>query len=102
MKTNNISVRRGKGNSIKIAMRTGIKFTSSDMWFDNVKILEQMGKDFNTPPLIALKDSKTVHDIYVVTVKQERTRERMLDDSKERRKTKPHLPNSKADASHWQ
>lgn len=102
MKTNNISVRRGKGNSIKIAMRTGFKFTSSDMWFDYVKILEQMSKDFNTPPLIALKDFKTVHDIYVETVKQERTKERMLADSKERRRTKPHLRNSKADTSYWQ
>ena len=69
-------------NSIKIAKRAGFKFTAPDMWFDYIKMLERMGKDINSPSLIAPKDFKTAHDIYVEKVNRQRAKERMLADRK--------------------
>lgn len=69
-------------NSIKIAKRAGFKFTAPDMWFDYIKMLERMGKDTNSPSLIAPKDLKTAHDIYVEKVNRQRAKERMLADRK--------------------
>ena len=69
-------------NSIKIAKRAGYKFTDLGMWFDYIKMLERMGKDINSPSLIAPKDLKTTHDIYVEKVNRQRAKERMLADRK--------------------
>ena len=52
------------------------------MWFDYIKMLERMGKDLNSPSLIALKDLKTAHDTYVEKVNRQRAKERMLADRK--------------------
>ena len=69
-------------NSIKIAKRAEFKFTDIGMWFDYIKMLERMGKDINSPSLIAPKDLKTAHDIYVEKVNRQRAKERMLADRK--------------------
>ena len=69
-------------NTIKIAKRAGYKFTDIGMWFDYIKMLERMGKDINSPSLIAPKDLKTAHDIYVEKVNRQRAKERMLADRK--------------------
>ena len=69
-------------NTIKIAKRAGYKFTDIGMWFDYIKMLERMGKDINSPSLIAPKDLKTAHDIYVEKVNRLRAKERMLADRK--------------------
>ena len=69
-------------NTIKIAKRAGYKFTDIGMWFDYIKMLERMGKDINSPSLIAPKDLKTTHDIYVEKVNRQRAKERMLADRK--------------------
>ena len=69
-------------NTIKIAKRAGYKFTDIGMWFDYIKMLERMGKDINSPSLIAPKDLKTAHDTYVEKVNRQRAKERMLADRK--------------------
>ena len=69
-------------NTIKIAKRAGYKFTDIGMWFDYIKMLERMVKDINAPSLIAPKDLKTPHDIYVGKVNRQRAKERMLADRK--------------------
>lgn len=69
-------------NSIKIAKRAGFKFNAPSMWFDYIKMLDNMGRDLNSPSLIAPKDLKTVHDIYVEKVNRQRAKERMLADRK--------------------
>ncbi len=69
-------------NSIKIAKRTGFKFNAPSMWFDYIKMLDNMGRDLNSPSLIAPKDLKTAHDIYVDKVNRQRAKERMLADRK--------------------
>lgn len=69
-------------NSIKIAKRAGFKFNAPSMWFDYIKMLETMGRDLNSPSLIAPKDLKTAHDIYVEKVNRQRAKERMLADRK--------------------
>ncbi|MDE6577257.1 MAG: PcfJ domain-containing protein, partial [Muribaculaceae bacterium] len=69
-------------NTIKITKRAGYKFTDIGMWFDYIKMLERMGKDINSPSLIAPKDLKTAHDIYVEKVNRQRAKERMLADRK--------------------
>ena len=69
-------------NTIKIAKRTGYKFSDIGMWIDYIKMLERMGKDINSPSLIAPKDLKTAHDIYVEKVNRLRAKERMLADRK--------------------
>ena len=69
-------------NTIKIAKRAGYKFTDIGMWFDYIKMLKRMGKDINSPSLIAPKDLKTAHDIYVEKVNRQRAKERMLADRK--------------------
>ena len=69
-------------NTIKIAKRAGYKFTDIGMWFDYIKMLERMGKDINSPSLIAPKVLKTAHDIYVEKVNRQRAKERMLADRK--------------------
>ena len=62
-------------NTIKIAKRNGYKFKDVGMWFDYIKMLEQMGRDINSPTLIAPKDLKTAHDIYVAKVNRQRIKE---------------------------
>ncbi len=62
-------------NTIKIAKRNGYKFTDIRMWFDYIKMLERMGRDLNSPSLIAPKDLKTAHDIYVAKVNRQRIKE---------------------------
>ena len=69
-------------NTIKIAKRAGFKFTDIGMWFDYIKMLERKGKDLNSPSLIAPRDLKTAHDIYVGKVNRQRAKERMLADRK--------------------
>ena len=62
-------------NTIKIAKRNGYKFKDIGMWFDYIKMLERMGRDLNSPSLIAPKDLKTAHDIYVAKVNRQRIKE---------------------------
>lgn len=62
-------------NSIKIAMRHGYKFEDVQMWFDYVRMLDTMGKDLNSPTLIAPRDLKTSHDEYVAKVERQRIKE---------------------------
>ena len=62
-------------NTIKIAKRNGYKFTDIRMWFDYIKMLERMGRDINSPTMIAPKDLKTAHDIYVAKVNRQRIKE---------------------------
>ncbi|MDE6521876.1 MAG: PcfJ domain-containing protein [Muribaculaceae bacterium] len=69
-------------DSIKIAKRAGYKFKDIGMWFDYIKMLENMDKDLKSPSLIAPKDLKTAHDIYVEKVNRKRAKERMLADRK--------------------
>ena len=61
--------------SIKIALRNDYKIEDVPMWFDYIKMLEQMGRDINSPSLIAPKDLKVVHDIYVAKVNRQRIKE---------------------------
>ena len=62
-------------NTIKIAKRNGYKFKDVGMWFDYIKMLERMGRDLNSPSLIAPNDLKVVHDIYVTKVNRQRIKE---------------------------
>ena len=62
-------------NSIKIAKRNGYKFKDVGMWFDYIKMLERMGRDINSPSLIAPQDLKNAHDIYVAKVNRQRIKE---------------------------
>ncbi len=62
-------------NTIKIANRNGYKVKDSVMWVDYIKMLEQMGRDINSPSLIAPQDLKTAHDIYVAKVNRQRIKE---------------------------
>ncbi len=62
-------------NTIKIAKRNGYKFTDIRMWFDYITMLERMGRDINSPSLIAPQDLKTAHDIYVAKVNRQRIKE---------------------------
>ena len=65
-------------NTIKIAKRNGYKFKDVGMWFDYIKMLEQMGRDINSPSLTAPKDLKTAHDIYVAKVNRQRIKEQRV------------------------
>lgn len=62
-------------NTIKIAKRNGYKVTDAKMWFDYIKMLERMGRDLNSPSLIAPKDLKYTHDEYVEKVNRQRRKE---------------------------
>lgn len=62
-------------NTIKIAKRNGYKVTDAKMWFDYIKMLERMGRDLNSPTLIAPKDLKHAHDEYVEKVNRQRVKE---------------------------
>ena len=62
-------------NTIKIANRNGYDFKDVRMWFDYIKMLERMGKDLNSPSLIAPQDLKTAHDEYVEKVNRQRVKE---------------------------
>ena len=62
-------------NSIKIAKRNGYRFEDVRMWFDYIKMLERMGRDLNSPSLIAPQDLKTAHDEYVEKVNRQRVKE---------------------------
>ena len=62
-------------NTIKIAKRNGYYFKDVRMWFDYIKMLERMGKDLNSPSLIAPQDLKTAHDEYVEKVNRQRVKE---------------------------
>ena len=62
-------------NSIKIAKRNGYKFKDVGMWFDYIKMLERMGRDINSPSLIAPQDLKTAHEEYVEKVNRQRVKE---------------------------
>ena len=62
-------------NTIKIAKRNGYRFEDVGMWFDYIKMLERMGRDLNSPSLIAPKDLKTAHDEYVAKVNRQRIKE---------------------------
>lgn len=73
--------------SIKIALRNGYKIDDVPMWFDYIKMLEQMGGDIKSPLLIAPKDLQTAHDIYVAKVnrrhrkeQQEKERQQAIED----------------------
>ena len=62
-------------NTIKIAKRNGYKVTDAKTWFDYIKMLERMGRDLNSPSLIAPKDLKHAHDEYVEKVNRQRVKE---------------------------
>ena len=62
-------------NTIKIAKRNGYKFKDVGMWMDYIKMLERMGRDLNSPSLIAPQDLKTAHDEYVEKVNRQRVKE---------------------------
>ena len=62
-------------NSIKVAKRAGYTFKAPSIWFDYIKMLERMGRDLNSPSLIAPQDLKTAHDIYVAKVNRQRIKE---------------------------
>lgn len=62
-------------NTIKIAKRNGYKVTDAKTWFDYIKMLERMGRDLNSPSLIAPKDLKQAHDEYVEKVNRQRRKE---------------------------
>jgi len=62
-------------NTIKIAKRNGYKVTDAKTWFDYIKMLERMGRDLNSPTLIAPKDLKHAHDEYVEKVNRQRRKE---------------------------
>ena len=62
-------------NTIKIAKRNGYEFKDVRMWFDYIKMLERMGRDLNSPSLIAPQDLKTAHDEYVEKVNRQRVKE---------------------------
>ena len=62
-------------NTIKIAKRNGYKVTDTKTWFDYIKMLERMGRDLNSPTLIAPKDLKHAHDEYVEKVNRQRAKE---------------------------
>ena len=62
-------------NTIKIAKRNGYDFKDVRMWFDYIKMLERMGRDLNSPSLIAPHDLKTAHDTYVAKVNRQRVKE---------------------------
>ena len=62
------------GNTIKIAKRNGYKVTDTKTWFDYIKMLERMGRDLNSPTLIAPKDLKHAHDEYVEKVNRQRAK----------------------------
>ena len=62
-------------NTIKIAKCNGYEFKDVRMWFDYIKMLERMGKDLNSPSLIAPQDLKTAHDEYVEKVNRQRVKE---------------------------
>ena len=62
-------------NTIKIAKRNGYKVTDAKMWFDYIKMLERMGRDLNSPKLIAPQDLKHAHDEYVEKVNRQRAKE---------------------------
>lgn len=62
-------------NTIKIAKRNGYKVTDTKTWFDYIKMLERMGRDINSPSLIAPKDLKHAHDEYVEKVNRQRRKE---------------------------
>ena len=62
-------------NTIKIAKRNGYEFKDVRMWFDYIKMLERMGKDLNSPSMIAPQDLKTAHDEYVEKVNRQRVKE---------------------------
>lgn len=64
-------------NSVKIAKRNGYKVKDVSMWFDYVKMLDRMGRDLNSPKLIAPTDLKTVHDDMVTKVNRQRHREQL-------------------------
>ena len=69
-------------NTIKIAKRNGYEFKDVRMWFDYIKMLERMGKDLNSPSLIAPQDLKTAHDEYVEKVNRQRVKEQKEDNRK--------------------
>ena len=62
-------------NTIKIAKRNGYKVTDTKTWFDYIKMLGRMGRDLNSPSLIAPKDLKHAHDEYVEKVNRQRRKE---------------------------
>lgn len=89
-------------NTIKIAKRNGYKFKDVSMWFDYIKMLERMGRDLNSPSLIAPKDFKTAHDIYVAKVNRQRIKEqRERKNVSKPLRTKQSLRNSNPAISEW-
>ncbi len=62
-------------NTIKISKRNGYNVKDPQMWFDYIKMLERMGRDLNSPSLIAPNDLKVVHDEYVEKVNRQRAKE---------------------------
>ncbi len=61
-------------NTIKIARRNGYRIADPQMWIDYIKMLEHMGRDINSPSLIAPKDLALAHDEYVRKVNIRRVR----------------------------
>lgn len=69
-------------NSIKIAKRNGYKYNDVQMWFDYVRMLDRMGRDLNSPKLVAPTDLKAAHDDMVTKVNRQRQREQREADRK--------------------
>lgn len=69
-------------NSVKIAMRHGYKFDDVPKWFDYIRMLETMDKDFHSPTLIMPEDLTAAHDLYVKKVNRKREMERREADRK--------------------
>ena len=72
--TNKVDI-KNYWNTIKIAKRNGYKFKDVGMWFDYIKMLERMGRDLNSPSLIAPQDLKTAHDMCVAKVNRQWVKE---------------------------
>lgn len=68
--------------SIKIAMRHGYKFENAPKWFDYLRMLDNMGKDLNSPTLIMPTDLNAAHNLYIRKVNRKREEERREADRK--------------------
>lgn len=69
-------------NSVKIAKRSGYKVKDVSMWFDYVKMLDRMGRDLNSPRLIAPTDLKAAHDDMLTKINRQRLKEQRTEERK--------------------
>lgn len=83
-------------NSIKVARRNGYEFDNVPMWFDYVKMLETMGKDLNSPKLVAPQDLKAAHDEYVDKVNRQRRKKQQEKERQEAIKDKEQFEQMKS------